>query len=305
MAGFSHLAEKFENKEKDKNFSVESEYGSIQAQNGQVNLNSTQTQKSSQSAAAAVNESVEIYECDYCPFETNEKLERHQHMAVKHEMCCICDQKWTFHPNVEGSGIFNHLEDRHYFKVLRCENCSFCCLTANALNLHETWMCIGIDSAENTLTSIESKKSTVGRNAKKSTAGTNAKKSGLEKNAKSSTVGKNAKNTVKPKVAKHRGKSSQKDGKTVSPSNDFSESSSEPQIVNKLSCLRCSEKFTVQELRRHYAKCYATEQKISPTVPEESDAIMSSASGSNIGTVGNSAAILSHNNMSPSIAKGC
>ena len=304
MAGFSHLAEKFENKEKDKNFSVESEYGSIQAQNVQVNLNSTQTQKSSQSAAA-VNESFEIYECDYCPFETKEKLERHQHMAVKHEMCCICDQKWTFHPNVEGSGIFNHLEDCHYFKVFRCENCSFCCLTANALKLHETWMCIGIDSAENTLTSIETKKSTVGRNTKKSTAVTNAKKSGLEKNAKSSTVGKNAKNTVKQKVAKHRGKSSQKDGKTVSPSNDFSESSSEPQIVSKISCLRCSEKFTVQELRRHYAKCYATEREISPTVPEESDAIMSSASGSNIGTVGNSAAILSRNNMSPSIAKGC
>ena len=225
-------------------------------------------------------------------------------MADKHEMCCICDQKWTFHPSVEGSGIFNHLEDRHYFKIFRCEDCSYCCLTANAMNLHETWMCIGIDSVENTSTSIESKKSTVGKNTKKSKVGTNAKKSELENNAKSSTLGKNAKNMVKakPKVTKHRGKSSQKDGKTVSPSNDFSDSSSEPQFVNKLSCLRCSEKFTVQELRRHYAKCYATEREISPTVPEESDATMSSASGSNIGTVGNSAAILSRNNISPNIA---
>ena len=70
--------------------------------------------------------------CKYCSYKTEIKSDWQFHVAMKHDICWICDEKQS-----NSDLLFNHLEDIHQHDVLKCKRCEFRTLDSDSLTFHK------------------------------------------------------------------------------------------------------------------------------------------------------------------------
>jgi hypothetical protein len=79
------------------------------------------------------------FTCFVCgAYSTNKETEVQLHLALKHQICWLCDEKQCFDSKNENSGVFHHLKHVHNYGFFDCDSCKYAALSEDSLLEHKS-----------------------------------------------------------------------------------------------------------------------------------------------------------------------
>ena len=105
-------------------------------------------------------QSKSAFNCEICLFYTENQTKLNLHLAIKHEQCWICGEKYHFSSKIANSGVFYHLKSTHNFGFHKCGTCEFAAHSEESLLEHQ--ICHKTKGSSNRYNQIDRQRDTFG-----------------------------------------------------------------------------------------------------------------------------------------------